>query len=211
MKKVVITGANGMIGGLVLQRCLDSDEITQVVSITRKRVDIHHSKLCHVLHLDFLDFSGVQEVQECDICFYCLGVYTGQVANGEFKKITVAYTIAFARALKEKSPRCTFCFLSGQGADSSEKSRILFAREKGIAENLLKKCAFPSLYIFRPGYIYPVTPREEPNRAYQFMRRIYKPIASIYPNIGTTSEQLASKMFEIGLHGGDKMILKIKI
>jgi len=208
--KAVITGANGMIGGLILQRCLDSDELSEVVSITRKPLTIAHPKLIQVKHMDFLDFAGVNELAGCDVCFYCIGVYTGQVANVEFKKITVDFTNAFAKALKSKSPACTFCFLSGQGADSSENSRILFAREKGIAENILLKTAFPKIYIFRPGYIYPVTPREEPNLAYRVMRKIYKPLAAIYPGIGTTSQKLADKMFEVGIHGGNKRIYENK-
>ena len=53
----------------------------------------------------------------------------------EFRKITVDYTVSFATALKKGSPNAVFCFLSGQGADRTEKSRMMFARDKGHAEN----------------------------------------------------------------------------
>ena len=112
--------------------------------------------------------------------------------------------------LKQQSPNATFCFLSGQGADSSEKSRILFAKEKGIAENYLLRLQFANTYIFRPGYIYPVTPRKEPNFSYKVMRKLYKPISFIYPNIGVSSIQLANKMVSVGINGGDKIVYENK-
>ena len=211
MKKILINGTNGMIGGLVLQECLNSADVNQVISITRKPLGITHQKLTEVLHNDFLDYTAVEsQFKNIDVCFYCIGVYTGQVPTQEFKKITVDFTKAFCETLKRNSGSATFCFLSGQGADSSEKSRVLFAREKGIAENFILSLQFQHTYIFRPGYIYPATARVEPNTAYKIMRVLYKPIAAIYPNIGVTSVQLAHKIFITGIHGGDRTIYENK-
>lgn len=207
MKNVIITGANGMIGNLVLQNCLQSNDIKQVITITRKPLNIHHAKLITILHDNFSDFSSIENhFQNIDVAFYCLGVYTGKVNALEFKNITVAYTKAFAETLLKNSKESSFCFLSGAGADSSEKSKILFAREKGIAENILLNLGFKAIYIFRPGYIYPVTPRKEPNIGYTVMRILYKPVSFLYPNIGIKSNQLANKIFTTGLFGGDKTI-----
>lgn len=207
MKNVIITGANGMIGGLVLDLCLKRNDVQRVTAITRRPMDLHHEKLVNVVHQDYLDYSAIEEhLKDQQVCFYCIGVYTGQVPTEEFKKITVDFTRAFAGALKKSSPGATFCFLSGQGADSSEKSRILFAKQKGIAENLILELQFPHTHIFRPGYIYPVTPREEPNSAYRVMRRLYKPLSFLYPNLGVTSVKLAEKMVTAGLDGSDRVI-----
>ncbi len=207
LKNVIITGSNGMIGWLVLQACLSREDVRKVTSITRKPLGIHHPKLVEIIHDDFLDYSAIeQSFHDQQVCFYCIGVYTGQVPAAAFKKITVDYTRAFAEMLFSKNPQLDFCFLSGQGADSSEKSRILFAREKGIAENILLGIGFRRVYIFRPGYIYPVTPRKEPNFGYTIMRWMYKPVSVIYPNIGVSSEKLAHKIVHTGLEGGNKTI-----
>lgn len=200
-----------MIGKLILAHCLADDEVVFVTSITRKSLGIVHSKLREVIHNDFQDYSGIeQQMKNHHICFYCIGVYTGQVPDKEFKKITVDFTKAFADALKRNSDHITFCFLSGAGADTSEKSSLIFAREKGIAENYLLKVGFEKTFIFRPGYIYPVTRRLEPNFAYKIMRFLYKPVSVIYPNIGITSTNLAFKMFKIGMNGGNKNIYENK-
>lgn len=199
----MITGASGMIGGMILDLCLAHPEINRVTSIVRKPSGKIHDKLVEIVHTDFLDFSAVKEsFHNQDICFYCIGVYTGQVPKDEFRKITVDYTKAFASALRTANNNTTFCFLSGDGADRSEKSRIMFARDKGAAENFLFNLQFAQTYTFRPGYIYPSIPRKEPNRAYVFFRYAYKYLFRfIYPNIGLTSEQLSRVMFHVGMNG----------
>ncbi len=203
MKNVIITGTNGMIGNIILQKCLQRDDVAKVTSITRKSLGIYHPKLEEVIHDDFLDYTKVEPfLKNQDTCFYCIGVYTGQVSTEEFKKITVAYTEVFAIALKKNSEQTSFCFLSGQGADSKEKSSILFAREKGIVENILLKLKFKNIHIFRPAYIYPVTPRLEPNFLYKMMRILYKPLKFTYPNFAVSSVKLADTMVEVGMNGG---------
>jgi uncharacterized protein YbjT (DUF2867 family) len=136
-----------------------------------------------------------------DVALFSLGAYTGAVPDDEFRKITVDYTVAFAEALFRRSPHATFCLLSGAGADRTEKSRISFARFKGMAENALLAMGFPRVHIFRPGYIYPVQPRSEPNFTYRIFRRVYPAIRPLFPNIGISSEDLAKAMLRAGLAG----------
>jgi uncharacterized protein YbjT (DUF2867 family) len=205
---VIITGSNGMVGGLILNKCLASFEVTQVTSIVRRPTGIIHPKLKEIIHTDFLDFTAIEEVfKNQDVCFYCIGVYTGKVSRAEFATITIDYTRAFAEMLRKHNEKTTFCFLSGQGADRKEKSRVMFAKDKGIAENILFHLKFAKMHSFRPGYIYPVVPRQEPNLTYKLMRLFYKPVVSwLFPFACVTSEQLTSVMVEVGLHGGHKEI-----
>ncbi|MBA2562738.1 MAG: NAD(P)H-binding protein [Chitinophagaceae bacterium] len=211
MKNIIIAGSSGMIGNLILQNCLKRDDVRKVTSITRRKSGIDHVKLVEVIHTDFLNYRAINEYfKSQDVCFYCIGVYTGQVPRDEFYKITVDYTRAFAQTLKENSPSATFCFLSGQGADQSEKSLFMFARDKGIAENLLLSLRFAHTYIFRPGYIYPVTPRKEPNLTYRIMRRLYPVLNKIYHNGVISSEELAHAMVNIAIGGGSKTIYENK-
>ncbi|MEW8470363.1 MAG: NAD-dependent epimerase/dehydratase family protein [Candidatus Thiodiazotropha sp.] len=43
-KNVLITGATGMIGSLVLKHCLESDEVASVISLARRPSGIQHEK-----------------------------------------------------------------------------------------------------------------------------------------------------------------------
>lgn len=198
-----------MVGGIVLQHCLNSNEITEVVSFSRKPSGLKNEKLKEVIHADFTDYTGLEEhFKKVDIAYFCIGVYTGAVPRNEFKIITIDYTKAFADALKENSSEATFCFLSGAGADQTEKSRMMFAQDKGIAENYLMAQNFSRLHIFRPAYIYPVTPRTEPNLSYRLWRKLYPLLKNVIPNSVITSEQLAQAIFKVGIKGSDKVILE---
>lgn len=202
MKNVLMTGATGMIGSLVLQACLLRPDVDWVTSIVRRPSGHHHPKLREIVHANFRDYSAITgHFDDQDICFFCLGVYTSQVDAGAFSEITVDYTEAFANTVKRHSPDAVFCFLSGQGADRTEKSLFMYARDKGAAENYLLRKGFDRLHIFQPGYIYPVTPRREPNFSYRLMRALYKPVSALYPNIGVTSEMLARAMVRAAFDG----------
>lgn len=43
--KVILTGATGMVGEGVLLECLDNQEVTEVLSVSRRPTGISHSKL----------------------------------------------------------------------------------------------------------------------------------------------------------------------
>ncbi len=210
MKNVIIAGASGMIGSLVLEHCLSSSEIVQVTSLVRRKTKNKHSKLKEVLINNFTDYSEQTDLfKNIDAAFFCIGVYTGQVSDDQFKEITVDYAIAFAEVLKANSPKARLCFLSGAGADRSEKSRASFARYKGMAENQIAELGL-SFHTFRPGYIYPVTPRKEPNIMYRIMRLLYPLIRLGGSNSSIKSTELAIAMFNVGLHGAKSEILENK-
>jgi uncharacterized protein YbjT (DUF2867 family) len=130
-----------------------------------------------------------------------MGTYTGTVPDAQLRAITVDYTIEFARVLRSSSPDAAFSFLSGSGADSTGRSRMAFARYKGEAENALRASGFPSLYIFRPAYIYPVEPRKEPNFSYRFLRGIYPAFRALFPNQVIRADDLARAMVEVVVGG----------
>lgn len=201
-KKLVVVGATGLIGGLVLRYALEDPAVEAVTSVGRRSIALQDPKLREVQHSDFSDCGPIQEeLSGHSAALFCLGAYTGAVSDQEFRKITVDYTVAFAEALFAGSPGAAFCFLSGEGADQTEKSRMAFAKYKGAAEKALLATGFPRIHIFRPGYIYPVSPREEPNASYRIMRSLYPVVRRIYPNIGISSEELAMAMFRAGLEG----------
>ena len=151
-KRVVIVGATGMVGGYTLRYALAHPSIGLVTSIGRRPVGISHPKLKEVMHQDFADYSALAgALSEQDAAIFCLGAYTGVVSDEELCRVTVDYTIEFARVLWDSSPEATFSFLSGMGADATGRSRVPFARYKGDAERALLATGFSRVYIFRPA------------------------------------------------------------
>jgi uncharacterized protein YbjT (DUF2867 family) len=195
---LVLVGAAGMVGGYALRYALENPAVERVTAIVRRTLGISHAKLNEILHPNFGDCSALAaSLSHQDAAIFCLGAYTGSVSDAEFRTITVDYTVEFARALHTSSPSAEFVFLSGRGADPTEKSRIAFARYKGEAENALLAAGFHAVYIFRPAYIYPVKPRKEPNLGYRLLRAIYPVFRMLFPSQVIRADDLARVMVDV--------------
>lgn len=210
-KTVLITGATGMVGGNVLKACLESEDINKVISLSRRSSGMVDPKLQEIVTDNFLDYSGHEaRFENVDIAFFCLAVYAGKVSKQDYRIITVDYARAFAETLKGKSPDAAFCLFGAAGSDPSGKSKLMFARDKGDAENVVMEQGFPETYIFRPGYIYPVVKRKEPNFMYRISRGLYPLLKRIFPDAVVTSENLGKAIFTTGLKGGSQIIFENK-
>jgi uncharacterized protein YbjT (DUF2867 family) len=192
------------VGGYALRYAIDHPLVAHVTVIGRRKLSISHPNLDQVLHQDFADCSALAgALSDQDGAVFCLGTYTGSVPDTELRKITVDYTVEFARVLRASSPGAAFSFLSGNGADPTGRSRIAFARYKGQAENALLAMAFPHVYIFRPAYIYPVEPRKEPNFSYGLLRAIYPIFRVIFPNLVISADDLGRVMADVTMRQVD--------
>ena len=207
-KKVIISGATGMVGGEVLKLILEDDTVDKVISLARRKSNHTHPKLEHIIPENFLNYKPYKDsLRNVDAVLYCLGAYTGAVPKDEFRQITVDYPKELVKELIKISPNTKFCLLSGAGADRSEKSRMQFARDKGTIENFISASNL-EFYTFRPGYIYPVEPRKEPNFMYRLSRFLYPIIQLFGKNASIKSTQLARAMVNVALKGADKEILE---
>jgi uncharacterized protein YbjT (DUF2867 family) len=215
MKKVIITGATGMIGKGVLLECLDHASIDEVLVIGRGHTGIEHPKLKELVHGNFTDFSGVRnQLPGYDACFFCLGISAAGMTEQDYRKITYDYTLALARILVEINPGMTFTYVSGEGTDSTEKGRMMWARVKGKTENDLLSLDFKQAFMFRPGAIIPLRGIKSRTKSYQFMYDYFmwlvKVIKAIAPNSVVTTTQIGLAMINAMLRGYDDKILRPK-
>ncbi|WP_306642880.1 hypothetical protein [Sanyastnella coralliicola] len=198
--KVAIIGASGMIGSRILKRCLEDEKVTEVVSFGRRELDIQSDKLKQVVSNQLeLSEAYTDHLTNTHAAFSCVGLYTGDADAATFRKVTTDIPVAFAEALENVAPQSIYCFLSGQGADPTEKSRLMFARDKGAAERIIGNMSLKSFHTFRPAYIYPVEKRVEPNFTYRLSRSLYPLIKRMGSNMSITSHQLGDAMFEVGV------------
>ena len=215
MKKVIITGASGMVGKGVLLECLDHEMIGEVLVIVRNSLGIKHSKLKELVHGDFADFSGVQDqLSGYDGCFFCLGISAAGLNEDAYRKITYDYTMALAKELFQLNPKMTFNYISGVGTDSTEKGRIMWARVKGKTENDLLNMGFEKAYMFRPGVIIPLKGIKSRTKSYQFLYDYFmwlvKIIKFISPNSVVSTTQIGQAMVNSMVKGYDKKVLAPK-
>ncbi|MFC8670213.1 hypothetical protein [Streptomyces sp. NPDC057199] len=163
--RVVIFGATGMVGQGVLQACVADSDVEEILVVGRTPLPRRPAKVREVTHGDFTDFTAIEgELGGFDACFFCLGVSAAGLSEEEYTRVTHDCTLAAARAIGANSPGLTFTYVSGEGTDSTQTGRSMWARVKGRTENELLAMPFHA-YMFRPGYIQPrgaSSPRHPP-------------------------------------------------
>ncbi len=207
--KVLLTGATGMVGQGVLIECLESPDVASVVVLARRSCGVTHPKLIELIHLNFLDLSKVESAfNGCNACFWCLGVSSMGMNEADYTHITVDYSLKTAEVLARLCPDLTFCYVSGEGTDSTESSKTMWARVKGRGENSLKNFQFKRLYFFRPAYIRPMK-GVKPSWPimYKLTGFLYPVLKALMPKYVSTTEQVGRAMINAALKGYDKQIL----
>ena len=159
---------------------------------------VTHPKLRQIIHGDFTDYAPIQDqLEDLDACLFCLGVSAVGRSREEYTRVTYDYTLAAARALHAASPALTFLYVSGEGTDSTGKSRQMWARVKGRTENDLLAMSMRA-YMFRPGYIQPVSGATSRTPLYRVLYRVtaglFPLLRRLFPHQVTTTDMLGRAM-----------------
>lgn len=210
--RVVIFGASGMIGTGTLIECLEDPRVTSVLVVGRTPTGVTHAKLREILHADFLDFTPLAvEFAGCDACFFTLGTTAVGKDEATYSRLTYDLTLAAARAMVAANPAMTFCYVSGDGTDSSERGRVMWARVKGRTENALLALPFTASYMFRPALIFPRKGVRSKTGWYQAFYSVFGPLypllRSLFPRYVTTTEHHGRAFVEVAATGFPGRIL----
>ncbi len=198
-----------MVGQGVLRECLLSAQVTSVQSVVRAPSGTTHAKLTEHIHRDFTDFSPLKpQFTNADACFYCLGVTSSGMTEKDYQHVTYDFAVAAAKTLVEVSPQLTFVFVSGQGTDSSEKGRVMWARVKGATENAIANMPFKAVYHFRPGMIRPLHGIVSKTKSYRVMYTLLSPliplVQALAPSSMTSTENIGRAMLVAATRGAPK-------
>jgi uncharacterized protein YbjT (DUF2867 family) len=177
--KVILFGATGMVGQGVLKECLKDPDVAQVLVVGRSPLGLSGPKLIEILHPDFTDFSPLESrFAGFDACFFCLGVSSVGMSEKDYAHITYDLTLAAGKSLAKANPQMVFIYVSGEGTDSTEKGKSMWARVKGKTENDLMKLFPATAYGFRPGGIEPMDGIRPKVR---WIRNLYWVLAPLIP------------------------------
>ncbi|MCY0934919.1 epimerase [Streptomyces sp. H34-S4] len=211
---VILFGATGMIGRGVLRECLRDDSVERVLAVGRTPLTVTHPKLRELVQADPTDLSAPGlDLASYDACFFCLGISSFRMKEEEYRRITYDLTLAAARRLAAANPRLTFAYVSGEGTDSTEKGRSMWARVKGKTENDLLKLPFEA-YMFRPGIVQPDRgiPSKTPlyRAGYAVTAPLFPVLKRFAPQLVTTTGALGRAMIAVAAAGpGDARTQRI--
>jgi uncharacterized protein YbjT (DUF2867 family) len=213
--KVIITGATGMVGKGVLLACLGDKRVSHVLTLGRSVVGISHPKLTELVHDNLLQIGPIADkLSGYDACFFCLGTSSMGVSKEEYRRITHDLTVHIAQVLLTRNPGMTFCYVSGAGTASAEKSSMDWANVKGRVENELLRMGFKRAFMFRPAMILPeggVRSRTGwVNALYIVLGPLFRVLMPMFPGSITTTTILGRAMVRVALEGFARPVLEGK-
>ncbi len=209
---VVLFGATGMVGAGVLIECLDDPRVESVLAVGRRPCAVAHPKLRELIRSDLFDYGDATgHLLNLDACFFCLGASAVGMSEAAYRRVTYDLTIAAAESLLDLNPALTFCYVSGEGTDSTERGRLMWARVKGRTENQLLQMPL-NAYMFRPGFIQPLRGVGSKTRVYQAMYTVLGPfyplLKRLLPKHVTTTVNVGRAMIEVAAQGHTKLVLE---
>jgi uncharacterized protein YbjT (DUF2867 family) len=211
--KVLLTGATGMVGQGVLQQCLASPQVTEVVAPVREMPAVRHPKLRPVVHPNFADWSDATSLlTDVDACFFCLGISSVGKREPEYRHVTYDLTLSLAEALLKASPQACFVFVSGQGTNAASKT--MWSRVKGETENALLALPFRDVYCFRPGMIEAAPGVRSKVKLYDAMYSVLKWLIPLFrklaPGFVTSTWEVGRAMIRVSEQGWPEKVLENK-
>jgi uncharacterized protein YbjT (DUF2867 family) len=209
---VILFGASGMVGAGVLRECLEDPRVRSVLVMGRSPCGVAHAKLREILRSEFFDYSDAgAALTGRDACFFCLGVSSAGMTEPAYHRLTYDLTLATAGALAELNPGMTFCYVSGEGTDSTERGRSMWARVKGKTENHLLRMPL-NAFMFRPGFIQPLYGIRSKTKLYQAAYNVLGPffpwIKRIFPKHVTTTVNVGRAMIQVAANGYETRVLE---
>ncbi|KAK7469346.1 hypothetical protein VKT23_003826 [Stygiomarasmius scandens] len=170
--KIILTGATGAAGSQILYDLVSDSTIESITVLSRRELPSwltealpDNNKMTTLIIEDFLNYPADvrQKLAEHDACIWALGTSSSGMSEEAYTKITYDYVVSIISALESVKNRPAddpfrFVFFSGEGADPTEKSMMMFGRIKGRTERFLSELS-PETRIkaqsLRPGYFYP--------------------------------------------------------
>ncbi|KAJ7292988.1 hypothetical protein C8J57DRAFT_1267804 [Mycena rebaudengoi] len=211
---IILTGATGSVGEGVLRNCLASPHVTHLSILTRRQFalpqdGLNTEKAQIIVHEDYTSYpSNVMEMLKgAEGCVWAQGISQSQVSKEDYIRITYDYPMAAAKAFSVLSDKFNFVYVSGEGADPTEKTPILFGKIKGRAETALLALpstpSYTALRVFnvRPGAVVPLHPRHNEFK-HTVTRTVIVPILrTLMPSQVSPVDVLAKAL--VGLATGD--------
>lgn len=206
---IIITGVTGMVGEGVLLAALERPDVASILILGRRPSGVSHPTVKELVHPDLYDLSAVEDrLRGFDACFFCLGTTSVGKTEEEYRRTTYDLTMHVAATLARLNSAMTFCYVSGEGTDGTEKGRLAWARVKGKVENDLRQLPFKGAYSFRPGFIRPLPGQQNAHPFTKPLGALYPFLKRLLPGHMCTVEDLAAAMIGVTQRGYRSPVLE---
>ncbi|KAJ3563793.1 hypothetical protein NP233_g8711 [Leucocoprinus birnbaumii] len=219
---LILTGATGTVGNAVLHHCLASPKVTRLSILSRKDFALPQgdkldtSKAEVIVHTNYTEYPPplLEKLKGSDGCVWAQGISQTLVSKDEYVQITHDYPLAAAKAFASLSDsgKFNFVYVSGEGADPTEKTFTLFGKVKGRAEKAL--LSLPSQQIYgslrpfnvRPAHVIPPEHHRPRSLAIKLMDVTLTPVFKTFvPSLTSLTGPLATVLVDLATGDGQPL------
>ena len=195
--RILITGANGLVGQGVLRECLRDPAVTGVVALGRRPSGQVHAKLTELACADFADLSAVEDqLQPFDACFYGAGA----PPLAPRKPNTVGSPCISPCMSPPRSQASTGCGVRLHSVRTPTRQPPDARSIKGETEQALAALPIRTVML-RPGGIQPVDGVRSPHAAMAAAHALAGPLLGLgvrmLPGLLTTTERVGRAMLAV--------------
>ncbi len=198
VKNILLIGATGLTGSLLLDELLSDEQVDLVIAPTRRELKKDSPKFQNILfqEVDELDFSDMQ----VDCLISCFGTTAKKAGSAKkFEEVENHFMqTLLIKARQAEIPHMALMSSFGAG----EKFPGTYLRVKGEIEQFARSMSFDSLYIFRPSAL--VGDRQESRpleklgvSLFNKLNPISRPFLSFWP---VDAGKVARTMKKLSLH-----------
>jgi uncharacterized protein YbjT (DUF2867 family) len=205
MKKAILFGASGFVGGYLLRDLLQSDIYDEVTIVVRKPLNVQHPKL-NIVIADYHSLAQNAAYLVGDDVFISLGTTKKKTPDQkEYYQIDHDYPVLAAQLTKANGASSVM-LVSAVGANA--KSSIFYTKTKGEAEREVIAVDFKYTHIFRPSMI--IGNREESRPLEKVFIKIFSVanlllVGKLNKYKGITAENIAKAMIRAAQRPEEKV------
>jgi len=150
MRKAIIAGATGLIGGELLKLLLESSDYQEVISISRREIPVQHKKLVQLI-INFDELEKYANSLRGDVIFCCLGSTRKKTPDlSVYRIIDYSYPLQLGKIAKANAVK-QYHLVSAIGANANSSN--FYTKMKGETEADLAHLNLPCLHIYQPSLL----------------------------------------------------------
>ncbi|KAF7189538.1 Leucinostatins biosynthesis cluster protein T [Pseudocercospora fuligena] len=199
--KIILSGATGFIGSAVLQRLISLPEITSILVLSRRPLEVKNPKIQTVIVEDFHNYKQheLDQLSGAEACIWVLG--SAKSGMDVHMDMTMAAAEAFEKmGLGKEGKDFRFVYTSGAFVERDQNKSLWLLSEKRKARGTVEDRVMDlekqygqgwKPFIVRPGFVTVREPTLSP-----ILGNLYVPVG-----------ELAAAMVDAAVNGGEKQIL----
>ena len=150
MKTALVFGSTGLVGGNLLRLLVKDEKYKKIRVFVRSSTSKIDPKI-EVVQTDFTNLENIKSEIKGDDCFFCIGTTRKKTPNKQ-DYINTEYNLplSIGKICSDNNVQ-NFTYISSLGANP--KTSNLYLKNKGMAEEELRKLNFKKFIVIRPSFL----------------------------------------------------------